>query len=266
MGAMNGDLAVAGQEVRAPGDRWRLAGALGVLAVLASATLLLMPVETLPLPPAVKAQFPGITIRFIAAIQPLMLLVIAVAVGVLTAPSVGLDAPVLRALIRRRPALPVLRRQIVPALIVGVVGAAVVALYGWATKGLIDAPQDFAMPALTRLGYGGVGEEIMLRWGVMSLFVWIAWRLGGRRGPGAVTMVGASAMAALLFGAGHLPLVFQLVDAPSVFLILMVVIANAAIGFLCGLLFWRRGLEAAMIAHAVTHALLILAELSGLAG
>ena len=36
--------------------------------------------------------------------------------------------------------------------------------------------------------------------------------------------------------------------------------ANALFGFVAGFLYWRRGLEAAMIAHMVAHLIMVSAE------
>jgi hypothetical protein len=42
-----------------------------------------------------------------------------------------------------------------------------------------------------------------------------------------------------------------------------VIIANSAFGFIAGFLYWRKGLESAIIAHMLTHVLLFAATLSG---
>jgi membrane protease YdiL (CAAX protease family) len=76
----------------------------------------------------------------------------------------------------------------------------------------------------------------------------------GKRGavsPGLVWL--AIAASALLFGAGHLPLASFLIGSLNAPVVLFVVGLNAAFGLLFGWLFWRRGLESAMVAHAVTH-------------
>ena len=73
-------------------------------------------------------------------------------------------------------------------------------------------------------------------------------RLSDRYGQRVVAVPGA-----LLFAAGHLPMLFFLLPEPPGVLILMVLAGNALPGLLFGWLFWRRGLEAAMIAHALAH-------------
>jgi membrane protease YdiL (CAAX protease family) len=89
----------------------------------------------------------------------------------------------------------------------------------------------------------------------MTAFTWLAWRvLQRRRGevkPGFVWL--AIAASALLFGAGHLPAARVLLGAIDPDVLVFVLGVNAAFGVLFGWLYWKRGLEAAMIAHATTH-------------
>lgn len=55
-------------------------------------------------------------------------------------------------------------------------------------------------------------------------------------------------VAALLFGAGHLPLASQL--APLTAAVVVRVLAyNAIAGFVFGWLYWKRGLEHTVLAH-----------------
>ena len=61
-------------------------------------------------------------------------------------------------------------------------------------------------------------------------------------------MIAAIVSAAVLFGAGHLPLAAQL--GPLTAAIVSRVIAyNAIAGLVFGTLYWKRGLEHAMLAH-----------------
>jgi hypothetical protein len=108
----------------------------------------------------------------------------------------------------------------------------------------------------TGMLYGGITEEVMLRWGLMSAVAWALARMAGAR---PAVYVAAAVIAALLFGAGHLPAMAQVVElTPAV--ATRTVVLNAVAGLAYGLLFWKRGLEAAMVAHAATHAGFALAR------
>jgi membrane protease YdiL (CAAX protease family) len=110
-----------------------------------------------------------------------------------------------------------------------------------------------------------VTEEVLLRWGVMSWLLWLAWRVLQRgAGPPRLSAAGtAIVLTALLFGLGHLPAAYTLLGRLDADTVLFVVGANTLFGLAFGALYWRRGLEAAMLAHATTHLVAFL--LDGLA-
>jgi membrane protease YdiL (CAAX protease family) len=60
-------------------------------------------------------------------------------------------------------------------------------------------------------------------------------------------------LSALLFGVGHLPVAQLLTDNPSVYLYVYIIVGNAIFGCIAGWLFYKRGLECAMLAHMVAH-------------
>ena len=68
-------------------------------------------------------------------------------------------------------------------------------------------------------------------------------------------------LAAVLFGLGHLPTVALLVPLTPL-VIARTILLNGLIGIACGWLYWKRGLESAMISHfsadLVLHVLLAL--------
>ena len=127
----------------------------------------------------------------------------------------------------------------------------------------LQTAQPAAWKGLLASFYGGIAEEIQLRLFVMSFLAWLG-RFVSK------TMVGkptsavfwiANIFAAVLFGIGHLPTMSLLVPlTPLVFA--RTVILNGLIGVVCGWLYWKRGLEAAMVSHfsadIVLHVLLAL--------
>lgn len=188
--------------------------------------------------------------------QSALLVALAVWGGVALAPAVGLHAPAFEAAAQRRPIAPALTPQIVPGLIAGVLGGLLLFASLRFSPAPIAALQDqFSPPLYARMFYGGVTEEVLLRWGLMTAFTWLVWRLfQGKRGavkPGLQWI--AIALSALLFGVGHLPMASFLLGSLNGPVVLFVVGVNATFGLLFGWLFWRRGLESAMVAHAVTH-------------
>ncbi|MFC6976650.1 type II CAAX prenyl endopeptidase Rce1 family protein [Halomicroarcula sp. GCM10025709] len=73
-------------------------------------------------------------------------------------------------------------------------------------------------------------------------------------------MWAAIVVSAVLFGVGHLPALAQSVSLTPA-LIARTVLLNAVAGVLFGWLYWRRSLEAAMVAHASFHVPLVVLSL-----
>ena len=86
----------------------------------------------------------------------------------------------------------------------------------------------------------GVGEEILFRFGLMSLIAWCAWKLLPAR-DGGVSAFG------MWFAVGLAAVVFAAVHGGEGLGAMQAVRLLAGAGF--GWLFWKRGLEAAICAH-----------------
>lgn len=234
---------------------WHIFAAAAALGLL---SLMLVPIETIaPLP------YPPLTIRALAIVQPALLTIVAVATGLALAPKVGLHAPLIEAAASGGPVSAILKRQLPAALVAG--GFVALILIGYdiwsapqfaAASGLGAKLAAFRVPVVTRLLYGGIVEELLTRWGLVSLFAWTLWRLSGRPEPVPPRIyVAAIALAAILFAAGHLPLLFLVNARPGALLVAAVILGNMIPGVAFGWLFWKRGLEAAIMAHAFAHAL-----------
>ena len=118
----------------------------------------------------------------------------------------------------------------------------------------IAAAQDqLSLPLVARVLYGGITEELLLRWGLMTVCVWLAWRFlqSSRGAPRSRFVWLAITVSALLFAAGHLPSAAILAGLSAN--VVAYVIGVNAVGFLFGFRYWRFGLESAIVAHAVTH-------------
>jgi len=215
-----------------------------------------------------NGQAPGMSIETLAAlslIQPALLLVAGAAVGAATAPSLGLASHVARVNARgpfvREVPLAVVTGLVAGLLIVGLD----LALFRHATPGSVTMSARAIVDGLVGgVLYGGLSEEIMMRWGLMSFVAWLGVRLFARGRPRvpASIHVAAIAIVALLFAAGHLPAV-AMVGALSAGIVGRILLLNAVAGLLFGWLFWRRSLEAAMVAHASVHVVFAIAQALG---
>jgi membrane protease YdiL (CAAX protease family) len=107
---------------------------------------------------------------------------------------------------------------------------------------------------LAGLFHGGIVEEIVFRWFLLSLFVWLlSFAPGFTTSPAPNdTFWIANTIAALLFGFAHLP--GSAATAPLTKIAFLLVIAlNILVGLIYGYFFWVSGIEAAMLAHMSTH-------------
>ena len=244
-----------------------MSGIVSFLLVDLSALLRSLPMaagKEMPFPPRIMGVF--------SLIQPTVLMSLAVLVGTKLAHKVGLSAPVAETAAARTSLVPALKPQILPGVIGGIVGgiAIVASWLLWKpflpTLFVIQAEKfNRFMPFLTRLLYGGITEELLLRWGVMTLFVWASWRIfqRGQGRPRAIYFVSAIVISSVIFGIAHLPIVAALGAGFTIPIVAYVIIANSIFGLIAGYLYWMKGLEAAIIAHMTAHLVIVTAMYVG---
>lgn len=229
-------------------------------------------VASFPLPAGTEVPVITPTIKLLSLVQPAVLVLVAVLIGVVLAPRVGLAAPVAESLAAGGQVLPSLRPQLIPGVLGGVAGGVLIVLTAAVLKPFLttDTIERISrlgaqLPMPTRLLYGGLTEEVLLRWGFMTLLVWITWRLFQRRltKPTSVCFVVAILVSSIVFGLGHLPVVILLLPKIAVAVVLFVIVANSAFGIVAGYLYWKHGLESAMIAHMLCHVVLVTASRAG---
>ena len=228
--------------------------------------------ETLPLP--------IFTLKLIGLYQSLVIISIAVRIGVACAQQLGLSAPFSEAMATPLPQRishhsksssphrpnpwPSLQKQLLPGLIGGVISISLVTLWYSLMKAqlpaaFLNASETTTLPFLTRLLKGGIAEEIVMRWGFMTFLIWLCWRFLQRRKrpPHAGIVIGAIILSSLLFGLLHLPAASLMVEQLTTALVLYIIIGNTVFGIVAGYLYWKVGLESAIIAHMVFHSLLV---------
>jgi hypothetical protein len=246
---------LAGRSPRA--QKWRLGAALwllGLPGVVAVVWALVPPLAAhqalLPLPLWAMVLLSGL--------QTAVLLALCVALGVALAPRVGLAAPAVSAWLQGQPVAGPFRRQWAPGLAGGLAGA----LWLWGLS--LVAPQALrpsdpagAASLAVKLLYGGISEELLVRWGVMSLLLWLGWRFvqRGQGAPGRGIVAAAVVASALLFALGHLPAAQAMAGVLTPAVVVFVLVGNTAFGLVAGWLYARHGLEAAILAHVLAHAL-----------
>lgn len=233
---------------------WLLAMAgVAVLAYAVIPQMVARSQQQIPLSVAVTASI----------VQSGVLISLAVWAGVVCSGPLGLGAPVIEAALSRSGAWQPLKRQLLPAAIGGIATGAILLVAQRASPAeLVAAGQTIAIPLSAKVLYGGVVEEVLIRWGLMTTLIWLLWRFVQKKAgpPRTGYVIGAILFAALSFGAGHLPAAAMLLGGQLTMpVVVLIMIGNGVPGVMFGYLYWRYGIEAAMMAHALGHVVFVAA-------
>jgi CAAX prenyl protease-like protein len=230
---------------------WRQAFVL--LAIGVPATVAVLPYQ-LALQPALLERAPLPLLVLGAVINSTIEVGLAVGLGLLVAREVGLRSPISEAIASGGDVRVAIRAVDVPrATVLGVGSAIVVILLDAAVFGTIAA--SIASSGAARpsrfVGFlasfeGGITEEILLRLFVMSVIAWTLSRVWRQRPAG--IFWAANVAAAVLFGLLHVPATAALVPLTPL-VVVRAIVLNGLVGVVAGWLYWRRGLESAMVAH-----------------
>ncbi|WP_414469701.1 CPBP family glutamic-type intramembrane protease [Methanobacterium sp. ACI-7] len=190
-------------------------------------------------------------------IQNTILLGFAIFIGLLLAKKVGLGLPVLEGWLEGKEVKSYLKSILLISIGLGVLaGFLIIGLdYFFSFAGVtINITQASINPpawqGFLASFYGGINEEILLRLFLMTLLVWISFKIK-KTGEGKPTNTGvwlAIILAAVIFGVGHLPAVMTITSLTPL-VVIRTIVLNAAGGIIFGWLYWRKGLESAMISH-----------------
>ncbi len=237
---------------------WRLfwlffvAGILGALAIIPLAIDLFGP--TIAVAPRPSIPLPILVL--IGVVQNLCLLALFVFLGLKLGRTLSLGAPLLESWLGENQSAANWKGTLKSGLLTGV-GVGVVLLL--IVLVLVPALPNLPFVTMARFAtwkrvlacfYGGLYEEILSRLFLLTLFAWLlnrTWRKPTPQlSPSAFWI--ANALVALLFGLGHLPSASLVMPiTPLVVVVALLLNGIAALAF--GFLYWKRGLEAAMVAH-----------------
>lgn len=110
---------------------------------------------------------------------------------------------------------------------------------------------------LSGIIYGGIAEEVLLRLFTLSLIVFILYKIFARKKdktniPNSIYLISIF-IAAILFALGHLPITISTFNIVDMAVILRMLILNGIPGIFFGYLYWKNGLEYAIISHMFIH-------------
>ncbi len=190
-------------------------------------------------------------------IQSVVLFGVAIFVGLHLARKVGLGLPILEGWLEGREVKSYLRSILGISIGLGILaGILIIGLdLLFSSAGVpIDLTQASINPpawqGFLASFYGGINEEVLLRLFVMTLIAWMISRIKRTEEgkPASADMWLAIIIAAVIFGIGHLPAVMAITTLTPL-VIVRTIILNAVGGIIFGWLYWKKGLESAMISH-----------------
>jgi membrane protease YdiL (CAAX protease family) len=250
------------QKARNSGMPWKLYFILLVLAAVGALGLL----------PSVPAMFAGVKqsagmpmplFMVATVLQTFLLTSVLGFAGLLLSRKTGLGAPLLKSLLYRdsdapNAADPVPARAgrsgiLVLSAAVGLLAGAVIfcvdlLFLRWVE---IELTTTASAPGwwqgLLSSLYGGINEEIMMRLFFLNGLLWLLTLFGCRAALSWRVWI-AVIIASLIFAVGHLPAArAMMVMSPP--MVVRILVLNLIPGIVFGILFWKRGLLPAMIAH-----------------
>jgi len=201
-----------------------------------------------------------------AAANSLILFAIAAFFGLLLSKKIGLEnggfrLPILEGILNKENKSKEFKVLLLPSILLGVLAGVLIIVISIPFYNAIPAfanmetPPTNAWQGFLASFYGGIAEEVLLRLFFMSLLVWIGFKIKKNK-DGNPTTVGiwvAIILAAIVFGIGHLPATAQ-IDGVVLngLVITRAIVLNGIGGIIFGWLYWKKGLESAMIAHFST--------------
>lgn len=234
-------------------------GIIGIVFLIPSLfSLIETQLQTLPIVP----DIPLMVLVLLSLINPLILLAAAVLIGLLTAPKVGLISYVYNSRVgktaEREPSR--MKKAVPLGIGTGVGTAALIFVGDLVFQPYLPAALQLNLESrslwttLTGIFYGGITEELLLRWGLMSLVVWVLWKgfQRSRAEPSAAVFWISILISSLLFALGHYGATALAVPMTAAVWLRMLLL-NGVAGIVFGWLYWRKGLEIAMVSHAFFH-------------
>lgn len=233
-------------------------GLIGVLSILTM---------EIPLPAEAEAMlnenFSPVQVKLLLLINPAFLLLGAVIIGTLFHQKVGLRVPILENAIAKNGHQTDVISLIKYGVIGGIIGGILVLIIGYIFNPILPAEfkelGEKLKPSLAaRFLYGGITEEILVRYGIMTFLIWILSKIFKEKPP-FIYWLGIL-IAAIIFALGHFPIAYQAVGNPSTLLLIFILIGNSIGGIIFGWLYWKRGLESAIVGHIFLHIILVSYE------
>ena len=233
---------------------------LGLFGVISMLTVTI-PLDKLP--KEVVDKIPAETLKWIILINPAILLLLAIVIGTILFRKVNFKILFVSTFFDKEKTHLTLLNQLKFGVLGGIIVGIITSLLSFAILKLIpnevaQLGEEIKLTAIARLLYGGITEEILMRFGFMTLVVWIVYKI--TKSLQSKTYWTGILVASLGFALGHFPIVYNSIENPSLFILSYVLIGNSIAGIAFGWLYWKKGLEAAFFGHAMSHIAMMVFE------
>lgn len=232
-------------------------GALGILSLLTVS----IPLDNLP--KQVLDKFTPETIKLLTLINPTILLLIAVIVGTILFDKVKLTLPTITAILKSEKEQISFSEQVKFGVILGLITGFLTTIVGLVFKSslpyeFVELGNKIKITTIARFAYGGLTEELLMRFGFMTLIVWLVFKM--TKQINSFTYWIGIILATILFAFGHIPMAFSVVSNTTILLLTYILVGNSIVGVFFGWLYWKKGLESAFIGHIFAHVVMLVGE------
>jgi membrane protease YdiL (CAAX protease family) len=229
---------------------WKLFFVLLIICVIA--TMLVIPYSLEITSSEVKISA---IIMILTFAQNLVMFSVVIFLGLLLSKHIKMGLPILQGVLEGKNKTKELKSIILPSVCLGIFAGILIILGSIPFNKLIPELQlsevsASAWKAFLASFYGGIAEEVLLRLFLVSLFVWIIFKIKKTK-DGCPTNFGiwlSIILASIIFGLGHLPATSQITALTGI-VVIRAIVLNGIGGIIFGWLYWKKGLESAMIAH-----------------
>lgn len=219
-----------------------------LLFVCVIVTLMVLPYNLALAPTIAKMMTPIILVAQV--VQATVIFAISIFFGLKLSKKTGFGMPVLEG---KKP-LGYLKEILKPSVAMGILGGLYIILlsfpFGSVSIEFLKAEMSVAIwKRLFASFYGGITEEIIFRFFLMTLFVWITMKIRKNK-KGMPTDFGvwiSIIISSVIFGLGHLGITGSMTAITSMIVFRAVLLNGVSVIF--SWLYWKKGLESAIIAH-----------------
>ena len=229
---------------------WKLFFILLVACVIAS-------VMVIPYTLALTSNKTEVTpvLLLLSVLQNIVLFAVIIFLGLILSKKTGLGLPILQNILDGKNQAKEIKSILIPSIGLGLLAGVIIVAADIPFTRIFPEfkSAEISIPAWKSLlasFYGGIAEEVLLRLFMLSLIVWIINLIIRRKDgkAGSITMWLSIILAAIIFGLGHLPATSQITKLTGL-VVFREIALNGIGGIVFGYLFWKKGLESAMISH-----------------